>query len=97
MEYLNILEDEDDKNKKIYRLNEIYFDELSIKPSTVKKALNIWIEKEKIQECNKIIDLSDSTSGELIEALKVFQNNKDLPSDGIFGYYTCERIKEYIK
>ena len=96
LEYINLLNNEKDKNQKVFKLNEIYFRELGIEQSTVKKALNAWIDKDNIQECNKINDLSDSISIELINALRIFQKRQKLPPDGIFGYYTCEKIKEYI-
>ena len=95
-EYINSLS-EDEKYKKIIELNKIYFKELNIKQSEVKKALNNWLDKEKIKECKRIIDLTETVTIELIDVLKVFQEKNGYPyPDGIFGYYTCEKVKEYM-
>lgn len=95
-EYLNTLTPEDQTNK-IINLNNIYFKELDVRVIQVKKGLNKWLKMKKDSRINKIMDLSEVVNAELIEALKVFQEDQKIENhDGIFGYYTCDKLKKYF-
>jgi murein L,D-transpeptidase YcbB/YkuD len=96
-EYIEGCQDKVNGNKKIIELNEIYFEELDVDPAKVKVALNKWMKSEGNNSISEITDLTNSVDNELTETIKLFQKKKKLDNkDGIFGYYTCEKLKKYM-
>ncbi|MBN1989751.1 MAG: hypothetical protein JW783_10175 [Bacteroidales bacterium] len=83
--------------EKVFGLNKIYFEELGVSVVDVKKALNRWFQNRKGDGAVLLKNESERIDEELIAALKLFQRESCLKnSDGIFGYYTCEKLKKYM-
>lgn len=83
--------------EKVFGLNKIYFEELGVSVVDVKKALNRWFQKSNGDGAVLLKNESEHIDEELIAALKQFQGESCLKySDGIFGCYTCEKLKEYM-
>lgn len=87
----------DEQEKQIINLNQIYFKELKVSVLDVKKALNNWINQNNNKNIPPISDLSDTIDSELIQIIKLFQDDMGLRNtDGIFGYYTCDKLRYYF-
>lgn len=85
--YLELLSD-DDRRSEVKKLNEIYFEEMNVSISLVKRVL---------RSLNyKISDEANSITIELVKGLEVFQKDNGLPSDGIFGYWTYDKLRPFI-
>lgn len=97
LKYIKSLNEEDEKNEKLIELNKIYFQELDVDIVSVKKSLNKWIKNRKDKKIPLFKDLSDTIDIEFINTLKVFQEDMKLKNaHGVFGYFTCEKLKEYM-
>lgn len=88
---------ENERNDKLIELNRIYFKELDVCVVKVKKSLNNWIRLRNDNNIPRLKELSETINLELVNTLKAFQKEKQLKNaDGIFGYYTCEKLKDYM-
>ena len=85
--YLSLLE-EDERRFQVLKLTSIYFEEMNVSVIKVKKALKK--QDFKITHETNEIDL------ELIKALEKFQIKQGLTGDGIFGYWTYEKLRVYF-
>ena len=85
--YLNLLE-EDERRFQVLKLTEIYFEEMNANVIKVKKAL--------IKQGFEIKDETDEINLELIKALEKFQIKQGLVGDGIFGYWTYDKLRAYF-
>lgn len=95
--YLESLHKDNVVLEKVVELNEIYFKELGIEIKAVKKALNNWISQKRNNKSEAIADMSNTITLELVNTLKLFQQENDLEyKDGIYGYYTCEKLRAYM-
>lgn len=85
--YLKLLSD-DKRREEVMKLNSIYFEEMNVSISVIKKVL-----RKLDYEINEV---SDSISIELVKGLEDFQKDNKLPSDGIFGYWTYDKLRPYF-
>lgn len=85
--YLKLLTVEE-RRSEVMKLNLIYFEEMNVSISRIKKLLR------KLDY--KINEESDAISIELIKGLEDFQKDNNLPADGIFGYWTYDKIRSYF-
>ncbi len=86
--YLALLED-DERRFQVLKLTKIYFEEMNASVIKVKKALK--------QQGFKISDKSEEINLELIKALEQFQIKQGLVGDGIFGYWTYDKLRVYFE
>lgn len=77
---------EDERRSEVIKLNRIYFEEMGLDVSQVKKALR--------NAGYDIHDQSEEITTELIETLEKFQEDNNFDSqDGVFGYWTFEKLR----
>jgi len=82
--YLKLLAP-DERRFQVLKLNKIYFEEMHVDVAQVKKEL--------IKQNFKITDESSEINLELIKAIEKFQEKIGIYGDGVFGYWTYDKLR----